>query len=295
MMRLFAASAIVLAMGALAPAEAQTASTRDGQACDRECLRGMITRYLDALVAKNPAALPLAASARFTEDTVTLKPGEGLWKTITRLRPYRLDMLDVRQGVAASFVVVEEGSTPSMFALRLKIADRRITEIETMVVRNQKEGMLFEPAALETASKAMLLTPSPSQRQPRDEAIRIAEKYPGGLKVGSFLSVDAPFAPAAYRFENGRLMAGPGCTFLPGCNDIKTQKIPTLSEVKHRVLAVDEEQGVVLLRLDFGAGSVRGANDSLTVWEAFKVYDGQIHAVEAFMEVMPRGSSSGWD
>jgi hypothetical protein len=279
-------------MGASAPGAAQPAG---GQACDRECLRGMVTRYLDALVAKNPAALPLAASVRFTEDAVTLKPGEGLWKTITRLRPYRLDILDVRQGVAASLVLVEEGSTPSMLALRLKVAEGRITEVETMVVRNQKEGVLFEPAALVTASKEMLFIPSPSQRQPRDEAVRIAERYPAGLKIGSFVAVDVPFAPGAYRFENGRLMAGPGCTFLPGCNDIKSQKIPTLAEVKHRLLAVDEEQGVVLLRLDFGAGSVRGTNDSLTVWEAFKVYGGQIHAVEAFMEVMPRGSSSGWD
>jgi hypothetical protein len=27
----------------------------------------------------------------------------------------------------------------------------------------------------------------------------------------------------------------------------------------------------------------------------FKVFGGQIHAVEAFMEKMPRGASSGWD
>ena len=144
-----------------------------------------------------------------------------------------------------------------------------------MAVRNQKEGVLFEPAAIESPSKAMLVVPAASQLQARDEAIRIAETYPEGLKVGSFV-------------------AGPACTFLPGCN-IKTQKIPTLSEVKHRVLAVDEQLGIVWLRLDFGANSVRGANDSLVVWEAFKVYGGQIHAVEAFMEVMPRGSSSGWD
>jgi hypothetical protein len=31
------------------------------------------------------------------------------------------------------------------------------------------------------------------------------------------------------------------------------------------------------------------------VWEAFKVYGGQIHAVEAFMRVMPATTPSGWD
>lgn len=274
---------------------ATAAAFAQSSSCDRACLRDMTTRYLEAVVARNPEMLPLGPSARFTEDAVTLKLGEGLWKTATRLRPYRQDIIDVRQGVAAAFVVIEEGATPSLVALRLKIADRKISEIETMVVRNQKEGLLFEPNTLESASKAMLVVPDSSQRHPREEAVRIAETYPGGLKIGSFVAVDAPFASGAYRLENGRLMAGPGCTFLPGCNDIKNQKIPTLAEVEHRVVAVDEEMGIVLLRLDFGAGSVRGNNDSLVVFEAFKVYGGQIHAVEAFMEVMPRGTPSGWD
>jgi hypothetical protein len=31
------------------------------------------------------------------------------------------------------------------------------------------------------------------------------------------------------------------------------------------------------------------------VWEAFKVYGGEIHGVEAFMKVMPVAAPSGWD
>jgi hypothetical protein len=31
------------------------------------------------------------------------------------------------------------------------------------------------------------------------------------------------------------------------------------------------------------------------VWEAFKVYAGQIHGVEAFMKIMPVSAGSGWD
>lgn len=51
----------------------------------------------------------------------------------------------------------------------------------------------------------------------------------------------------------------------------------------------------MLFRLDFGAGSVPQKDQSLTPWEAFKVYGGRIHAVEAIMEQMPRGARSGWD
>ena len=80
--------------------------------CDRDCLRGFITQYMDAMVAHNPAPLPLAANFRFTEDGVDMKVGDGLWKNASRVTPYRQDILDVRQGVAASLVVVEEGGNP---------------------------------------------------------------------------------------------------------------------------------------------------------------------------------------
>ncbi len=93
---------------------------------------------------------------------------------------------------------------------------------------------------------------------------------------------------------------GPGCTFFRGCEHIKTQRIPTLSKLVYRIAAVDERQGVVLIRMDFGPGSVfeapgRPKGQSLSVFEAFKVYGGQIHAVEAFMNVKPADQPLGWE
>ncbi len=94
--------------------------------CDRECLRGFITQYLNAMVAHKPADLPVTGNFRFTEDTVEMKLGESpLWRNASRLRPYRLDILDVRQGVAASQAIVEESGMPVMLMLRLKIARRK--------------------------------------------------------------------------------------------------------------------------------------------------------------------------
>ena len=98
---------------------AQNRGPAASNACDRECLRGFITQYLEAMVAHNPKALPVATTARFTEDTKTLPLGEGLWKGASKIRPYRQDFLDLREGVAASHVVVEENATPVMFTLRL--------------------------------------------------------------------------------------------------------------------------------------------------------------------------------
>jgi hypothetical protein len=128
----------------------------------------------------------------------------------------------------------------------------------------------------------------------RADLIRIAEYYPAGLKVGgTFEAVDAPFAPGAYRIENAGLMAGPGAR--AGSENIKTQRIIAHPDLTYRVAAVDEELGIVLLRMDFGDTNSYGPGNALTVMEIFKVFGGQIHAVEAFMEVMPRNTPSGWD
>jgi hypothetical protein len=288
--RLFAIATVLAAAIAMVPAE-----TAEGD-CNRECLRGFITQYLNAMVAHTPGALPVAATVRFTEDTVDMKLGDGLWKQASKIRPYRLDILDVAQGMAASQVVVEEAGSPVMLMLRLKVAGKKITEVETQVTRSQKEGAIFAVDALQSPNAAMITPPDPSKRSPRAEAIKLAEFYPAGLEVGSFVTVDAPFASDAYRFENGRLMAGKGCTLRPpSCEDIKGQEISKHPGLSYRVVAVDEELGITLLRMNFGAASQYGAGNGLMVWEAFKVYGGQIHAVEAFMKIMPADSGSGWD
>jgi hypothetical protein len=280
---------LLLGLLLLAPAT----HAQRGAACDRDCLRGFVTQYLNAMVAHNPGTLPTAPDVRFTENTQTLPLGEGLWKTASGVRPYRLDFLDVREGVTVSHIVAEESGMPVMLVVRLKIVDRRISEIETMVTRSRQEGAIFNVNALQTPRTAMTMAPDASQRMSRAQAIRIAEFYPAGLKVGgSFEAVNAPFAPGAYRIENGGVMAGPGAR--AGSENIKTQRIIAHPDITYNVQAVDEELGVVVIRMDFGDTNSYGPGNALVVVEAFKVYGGQIHAVEAFMRVMKAGTPSGW-
>ena len=281
----------------LATAAHVGSTVRAAADCNRECLRGFMTRYLDAMVAHTPGALPVSPTMRFTEDYVDLKLGEGLWKQASKIRPYRLDILDPAQGVAASQVVVEEAGMPVMLMVRLKIANQQITEVETQVTRNQKEGAIFAVDDLKTPNAAMIASVPAGKRASRAEAIRLAEFYPAGLEIGSFVTVDAPFAADAYRFENGRLMAGKGCVFRPpSCEDIKGAEIAKHPGLSYRVIAVDEELGITLLRMNFGPAAGRyGEGNGLMVWEAFKVWGGEIHGVEAFMKVMPVAQPSGWD
>ena len=70
--------------------------------------------------------------------------------------------------------------------------------------------------------------------------------------------------------------------------------MPTLAAIKAQVAAVDEEQGIVWLRMNFGKGSLMKGDGELSVFEMFKIYDGRINAVEAFMKEVPANTPVLW-
>jgi hypothetical protein len=275
------------------------AAAQPAPGCDRECLRGKVTQLLYALLRHDPGSLPIDDTLRVTEDAVE-KPlaNVGLFNTVTRLRGYRQDMLDERAGMAGAHVMVEESGAPVMLVLRLEVAADRLTEIELIATRSRADGLIFNIDGLSAPSEAMNFAPRPEQLASRDAAIEAALHYPAGLDAAeTFAAVDAPFAPNAYRYENGQLMAGPDCTFAPGCQNISTQSLAIfnrLGNVQTRVIGVDERLGIVWLRMAWGVRESGG--EQLTVWEMFKVYDGQIHAVEAFMKLLPvELRNGGWE
>ena len=267
--------------------------------CDRECLRGMITAYLYALVKHDTSNLPLSDNVRVTEDAIEKPLAKvGLVKTVTRLRGYRQDFLDERSGMAATGAIVEESGAPTLLVVRLKVVDQKITEIEMVATHSRAEGLIFNIDGLSAPSEVMNYAPPPEQLSSRDDALKAALHYPEGLNAAkTFADVKAPFTPGAYRYENGQIMAGPDCKFAPGCQNISTQSLAIfnrLGKVTTRVVGVDERLGIVLLRLNWGVREPTG--DQLTAFEAFKVYDGQIHAVEAFIRILPLElAKGGWD
>jgi hypothetical protein len=266
--------------------------------CDRECLRGKVTQLLYAFLKHDVSKLPVANTLRVTEDAVE-KPlaRVGLVNTVTRLRGFRQDIIDEHAGVAGAHVVVEESGAPVLLVLRLKVIADKLTEIELVATRSSAEGLIFNIDGLSAPSEVMNYAPRPEQLMTRDEAVKAALHYPEGLNAAkTFADVNAPFTPEAYRYENGQVMAGPDCKFAPGCQNISTQSLAIfnrLGDVQTRVVAVDERMGIVWLRMAWGVRERGG--DQLTVWETFKVYDGKIHAVEAFMKILPfEKRNGGW-
>ena len=115
---------------------------QDGSgACDRACLEGFVDKYLDAVIAHDPKQLPLARDVKFTENGVRLAVGDAHWKTVTGKGTYRLFVTDAEAGQVAFIGTIREEArgpegSPSALALRLKVRNRQITEIETLVIRS---------------------------------------------------------------------------------------------------------------------------------------------------------------
>lgn len=264
------------------------AAPASAQDCDRSCLAGMITQYADALVAHDPSMLPLADEVKFTVDGQAGTLGEGLWQSVTDKHDFRHDYLDLQQQVAASHLVFHEGEDNQiLLSVLLHINDNQeISGIETLVQRVTPQSR-FQPQELDGPIRGMN-DPVPAGREmSREEMVRIALTYPEGLRIGNFTDAGTPFAPAAYRVENGWITAdGEG---------MYAQNIIVHPGIIASVAAVDEENGVVLLWMNFGhTGDSYGEGNALVTYEAFKVWGDEIHSINAFFTGLPISRARFW-
>jgi hypothetical protein len=260
--------------------------------CDRACLTGMITQYVDALVEHDPSKLPLADNVRFTEDSRALKLGEGLWQTVTAKGSFRHDYLDTRKQIAATHIQLREDKGQVLCSALLYVKDGKITGIETLVQRVTPESR-FQPTELGAPIRGMNDPIPAGKKQSRQSMIKTALTYTEGLRIGNFTDGGTPFAPETYRVENGVITSGQGCG-RADCG-MYSQRIILHPSIIASVAAVDEENGVVLLWMNFGhTGSSYGEGNALVTFEAFKVWGGEIHSINAFFRGLPVATARFW-
>ena len=181
--------------------------------CDRACLEGMVERYLDAVAANNPSAIPLSPNVRFTEDGQRLLIGDGLWNTMKAKGKYRLFVTDVPAGSVAVLATVQEDHREpaqfngSLISLRLRVQNQQITEVEQIVFRFPNET---GEAANRTFSRVDAMATHPlytqvipaGERLSRAELVTQGDKYFAGLQKNDGRG-DYPFTPDCLRHENG--------------------------------------------------------------------------------------------
>jgi hypothetical protein len=111
-------------------------------ACDRACLDGFVDRYLAALLAHDPSRAPLGKHVKFTENGQILKVGDALWGTISGFGKYKFYIEDPQDGQVGFFGTIRENDVAAILAVRLKVQDQKITEIETVVPRFDNTDLL---------------------------------------------------------------------------------------------------------------------------------------------------------
>jgi hypothetical protein len=203
--------AAILAFSLTPVAFAQTKSSP----CDRACLESFADQYMDALIAHDPKLLPLSTKLKNTENGQRLNPGDGFWRTAAAKGKYRLFVVDPKtgdpqSGEVALLTTMTEATGPQAvqvpIAIRLKIDNRQIAEIETFVVRtglNTGTGAK-ELEALGNPNPLFLATVPAAERASREELIKTANLYFSGLEKNDGKGNYSFFADDCERLEDGQ-------------------------------------------------------------------------------------------
>ena len=182
------------------------ASALAGQSgpCDRACLENFVDQYMDALIAHNVKKLPMSPRAKNTEDGARLDPGDGFWRTALAKGSYRLFVTDTEAGQVAFLGTMREVNTPMpnpvILAVRLKIENRQVSEIENMLVRDSLAATNLEKIG--SPNPVFLAAIPAAQRASRVELIRIGNLYLSALEKNDGKSIP-PFADDCQRVQNG--------------------------------------------------------------------------------------------
>ncbi|HEX9807040.1 MAG TPA: hypothetical protein VGA34_09105 [Alteraurantiacibacter sp.] len=316
----------VAALGA-APVVSQVAGVPlEEQSCQRTCLEGFVDRYLQAMADGEVSDELFARSARFTENGIDLPLGnEGLWATTTAPGNYKFYVPDVEtQQVAFLGTVMEQapGSATGPvrepeavgLALRLRVEDGKITEVEQIAARPERplgEGSAESSNPFPATGAAVEALGSPwdgyleavpeAERHSRAELIEVGNAYFEAIQRNDGKGY-YPFTDDCLRLENGIVAAAPEGHDLadrPSFGEVQSCKgqletslFGVVTSIRdRRFVAVDRERGIVF---SFAFFDHRPINWSWQLGELFKIENGQISRIEAIFIRGPYGICSGW-
>ena len=286
--------------------------------CDRACLLMTTNIYLAGLVAHDPSIVKFSPDVKFVENTVPMKPGDGLWKTASAIpTTFKIYVPDTVSQEVGFLGVMQENDRPIEIALRLKIRDGQIVEAEHLIARNLRDTSLPN---LQLPRPGLLASVPADQRVPRDQMLKIGLSYYDALVNSDGHA--APFADDCIRRENGfqttgnppPATPGRGTMGAMGCTaQLDTRVMSYIKRIEpRRVEIADSETGLV-----FGLSQFRHPMEEKTLKivgvpgvdhvdmnfnpfdlpaaHIFKVSGGKIHKIEAMGFMMPYNSKTGWE
>lgn len=274
--------------------------------CDRACLIDFARNYIHALANRDADSARLAPDVVFSENNVTMPVGnDGLWGTISKVREGALEVADVQTGNAAWFGIVEEHGNPAYLAMRIKVENNLITEIETIVNRLPDMPKPFgDPDKVSHDPTWNDVLPQEEWR-PRERLVAVADGYFSTVELNDG-QVFTDFAEDCGRLENGvsTTSNGGSASIAQGCEQQFKLGIYRINKRvrERRYPLIDEERGIVVASGFFDHANTfdrytltdgRQMNtvlkwpNSISLLEAFKIRSGKISRIEAVFTYVP--------
>jgi hypothetical protein len=290
-------------------------SQQSSSSFNRESLKKIADRYLEAVIAHDPARAGLAGSIKFTENGQRLEIGDGLWNTASAIGAYKLYIADPQSGQIGFIGTIRENNVPAIIALRIKAENNLISEIESIVARDSSGALRIEK--LVNPNPVFLEDILSAEQSSREELIRTANMYFTGLEKNDGKGV-YPFTLNCNRIENGSQTTnnpakeqGQFAIDAIGCKEqFETGFFRFVTRVRdRRFVIVDKERGLVFTFVFFDhAGNIHSVKmtNGVTIpinvirpwtWEIaelFKIEKGLIRQIEAVVWECPYGMNSGW-
>jgi hypothetical protein len=282
------------------------AQAQQPAACERACLERWVDSYLVAMRDANRDPALFAPDLKFTENGVRLPfGGEGLWFGMSGIGTYKFYVPDIEtQQVAFIGTVRENGRTQAdgdlvAIALRLKIRNQRITEIEQIVSRPSNVNSSrsdFPPTgqgveAMGAPHPVFTSAIPEKERASRAALIETANYYFSGLENNDGKGY-YPFTDDCVRFENAVDVLARGGTRTTCKKQFEEGLKGIVDRVRdRRFVAVDRERGIVFA---FGFFDHHRINWTWQLAELFRIEKGLIRRIEAIFHRAPFGTASGW-
>jgi hypothetical protein len=205
---------VVLAIAVTYPAIVRGAANSpqadvNPQTCDRQCLNGFVDQYLDAVVAHDASRLPVTSWVKFTENGQHLRLGDGFWRSAVKRGDYKFYIDDPQTGEVGFLGTMYEAgrgdtSDPVIIALRLRIFDQKISEVETIIARGtMAAGGAKNLEKMGEPRKPFLEDVPPAERMSRIDLVMTANKYFSGMQQDDGKHDYSFFADDCNRLENG--------------------------------------------------------------------------------------------
>jgi hypothetical protein len=285
----------------------------------RDCLIELVDAYFDALVAHDPARLPFAQNVYFVENIDHKPIGEGLWRSASAApSAFRIYVPDPVSKEVGFLGMMEEEGKPLMIALRLKVVDGMIREVEHVLARNLRDTML---ANLQTPRPGISTDLSLEERMNRRDLIGIAYSYYDALVLDD--GDLAPMADDCERHENGMITARPkpatpqegppnfgmmGCTgqldtgIMAYIDDLDNRRVEIADPVTGLVMGFSHFRHAMTNKTlpIYGVPGIEEREVNFVPFDLpaahiFKVRDGWIHEIEAMGFAAPYNSPTGWE